>query len=247
MTRSSPHKDRQALLIAHYERLTCDMRQSRKLPDLYKIEEIVCRKQVQVVRISAKVQEWEQAAQEKYGKQCLFQQYKSVIEDSVRLQLLPKLAEHYGSAIRYWHFFEPHEKEGEIKAFTVKGFQEPIFKMRGDVAAREEERLGKIVSRKIRDAYGRGPNRLALTQLSEKCLVLEMEGLLGSFSAQYLERHEALGNALPDLFSALAHHVLQELCEEEWQQELQSFTAVDYKENRIVTLAVRQDAVTRCG
>lgn len=238
-----PHTDRQSMAqLEYYERLTCDMRQQYNLPKMHRVAEVVSRKHVQIVRLSAQVESWEQQANERFGTPHLFLQYKGLIEQGIEEYVLPKLARHVGSSIRYWHFFEPYEHGMSLEAFTVKAFREPVFKLKGDHVSAEEERLAKIVSRKIRDEYGRGPNRLLLTKVSERYCVLEMEGLLGNFSVQYLKQHETLGRGLLDLLSALTHHVMQELYEEEWGSAIKSFTKIDYWQNRLVSLVVRQES-----
>ncbi len=225
-------------LTKYYQRLTRELRVVYQLPELHKVEEVLGRKHVQLVRASALGEGWKMVEED--GKILLFQQYLNLLKMGVVTHLLPQLLANYNTKIRYHYFFTPFEMEGVMQAFTLKGFSSPVHQNYSSSLAQEEERLSKIMSRKIRELYGKGPTKLNIICLSENYLVMEMEGLFGPFLQEYLQKANPENT---DVFKALANHALKELCREELNVSVKCFSQVELSENMVVTLAMKKDAL----
>ena len=162
-------------------------------------------------------------------------QYQQMVAAILQESYLPALESYYRSKIlRYFRFFPVNLRY----YFTVKIFEEPLFKRTDAFQAEAERRITNCLSRRFSQILRYGPEKVTVAIAAQRYVVVWVQGLLSPFQITYAAQSAENDALLVDMATALLDEVTAPVWQEEGIRAVEEYTEVECFQNQILRLAV---------
>ncbi len=236
-----PLKNEMEEYMEYHKQLLAELGKFLELPQDFSIVQCLCRKDIQVLSMSMSVSEWE-GFTHKHKIGFSVEQYMPLLMEVIWNFMCKKLEDYYQAKLNQAYLLCPHIVKNTVYLYSVKIFAMPIFKHIGGEYGKGEDRFARILSRHIRDLSGRGPERITVNILGEKCLAICIFGMIPLYVNKYLLANKNSVYIIEDLFTGLIHAAVDHLFIMEYDYIPERLVKINFEQNHIVVLVFTNSA-----
>lgn len=222
-------------VLWHTQQAIASMCSFYRLNRQFVVDWVISRKNLQVVKCSVHVDEWEQHVLSKYSQE-FAQQRAALINELVAKHVVPYHENFYKTKVLWCKVFHVYQDVEWISSLSVKCFDKPIFKAVKPHFVNEEEVLANAISQGIKERNRRGPDRI-VTAISEVCTLVVITGLLPGFMCDYIGKHPREKGSMERMLSSMLEEAICEACQEVFaRSDLKITFNMDFGQDRIIAL-----------
>ncbi|WP_196594128.1 hypothetical protein [Pectinatus sottacetonis] len=229
--------DNNSRVISYPMYLVDEMRKYYNLPEMYFLSQFIGRKEIQIGVMETSLEKWEEF-KHRFTRIYSINQYTDLMIEMLLEYLKPKLEKYYGEKISFWYFFGPYVESTKIYFYSVKIFNDAIFKNIDTYRGPEEEKFASCISGYIRNLCGKGPRMIKVSLVDSYYMVICAYGVIPDYMREYVYNQEEDYIHIKHMMKYLLNRSVDYAFQAEYDYIPQKFTEVDFQNNHILTLAV---------